>query len=120
MPRANALCAEPGCGEIVPPGVRRCARHRAAVEARRGSRTARGYGAAHDAVRRRLLAAFVPGTPCWRCGRPMLAGQALAADHSTVPASAGGVADVLAHEWCNSGKREPTRDVERVRPDQDR
>lgn len=32
------------------------------------------YGAEHQALRR-AVAPYVPGTVCWRCGRPILAGQ---------------------------------------------
>lgn len=37
-----------------------------------GKTTARGYGAGHQALRTRLLAAWRPGQPCARCGMPML------------------------------------------------
>jgi hypothetical protein len=36
------------------------------------SPTARGYGQAHRQLRDRLLAAWQPGDPCARCGRPMM------------------------------------------------
>jgi hypothetical protein len=32
------------------------------------------YGGAHQAIRR-ALAPYVPGSPCWRCGFPILPGQ---------------------------------------------
>ena len=37
-----------------------------------GTTTARGYGADHQRLRKRLLAAWRPGDPCARCGQPML------------------------------------------------
>lgn len=36
-----------------------------------GKTSERGYGAAHVALRARLLAAWKPGQPCARCGQPM-------------------------------------------------
>jgi hypothetical protein len=35
------------------------------------SPTERGYGPAHRQLRDRLLAAWQPGDPCARCGKPM-------------------------------------------------
>lgn len=43
---------------------------------------ARGYGATHQRARREALAAFVPGTPCVRCGWPMEADDVLHLDHA--------------------------------------
>lgn len=36
-----------------------------------GKTSERGYGAAHVALRARLLKAWKPGQPCARCGQPM-------------------------------------------------
>lgn len=45
------VCAEPGCPELsLNP---RCPDHASAYEQRRGTRQQRGYGAEHDALRRR-------------------------------------------------------------------
>lgn len=66
MTRAK-VCAEPGCPEIGP--ERLCAAHRRAREVKRGSRQARGYGAAHEALRRRYAPFVARGkVTCWRCG----------------------------------------------------
>lgn len=92
-------------------GQRRCRAHRRAAEAARGSRHERGYGSTHERRRAALMADIEKSwgaglrPACWRCGAPMLPGQALDADHSGVLASSGGVADVLAHAWCNRAKR---------------
>ena len=45
------------------------------------SRAARGYGADHRKLRAKLLPQAY-GTPCVRCGRPMLRGQELHFDHN--------------------------------------
>lgn len=36
-----------------------------------GTTAQRGYGAGHQALRKRLLAAWTPGQPCARCGQPI-------------------------------------------------
>jgi hypothetical protein len=36
------------------------------------SASARGYGHAHRKLRATLIAAWLPGDPCARCGQPML------------------------------------------------
>jgi hypothetical protein len=41
-----------------------------------GGTTARGYGAAHQALRRRLAPDVTAGNvACWRCGQPIQPGQ---------------------------------------------
>ena len=66
-----------GCGALFDrdsTGTQRCpACQPAATAARnaRGNTTARGYGRRHQAERARRLAAFQPGQPCARCGRPI-------------------------------------------------
>lgn len=62
-----------------------------------GSTTARGYGARHQAIRRQLLPRAI-GTPCSRCGQPMLAGQPLHLDHSDDRKSYIG----FSHAECNT------------------
>lgn len=47
---------------------------------RRANTTQRGYGSQHQALRRALLPRAY-GTPCSRCGLPMLPGQELDLDH---------------------------------------
>jgi hypothetical protein len=46
-----------------------------------GETTRRGYGSQHQRLRATLLPRAI-GTPCSRCGEPMLAGQALDLDHT--------------------------------------
>lgn len=83
MPRRFCICS--GCPGCKPAGcgrlfdrdathTQRCpACQPAASRARnaRGNTTQRGYGAGHQALRRQLAEAFVPGQPCWRCGKPI-------------------------------------------------
>jgi len=63
---------------------------------RKAKTAARGYGAAHQAKRAKLLAAAY-GQPCARCGRPMLQGQALDLDHSDDRTGYAG----FSHRRCN-------------------
>lgn len=49
----RSLCPEPGCPELTDGG--RCERHKKTRERRRGSSAKRGYGAAHRAMRKRVL-----------------------------------------------------------------
>lgn len=80
-----------------------------ARDARRGNRHARGYDHVHDTIRADLLRTLVPGTPCDRCGLPMLPTQELDAAHPhdrplrTHPNSR---ADHLEHRACNEGARD--------------
>jgi uncharacterized C2H2 Zn-finger protein len=56
-------------------GTMRCPRCQVVADrqrdAQRGSTAQRGYGSAHQRKRAELVAAFVPGQPCARCGRPI-------------------------------------------------
>ena len=55
-------------------GTQRCPRCQPAATAARqarGNTTRRGYGSAHQRLRRQLLDAFEPGQPCARCGKPI-------------------------------------------------
>jgi DNA-directed RNA polymerase subunit RPC12/RpoP len=55
-------------------GTMRCPRCQPAATAARQARAptaSRGYGSHHQALRRQLLAAFIPGQPCARCGKPI-------------------------------------------------
>jgi hypothetical protein len=62
----------------------------------RAKTTARGYSAAHQRLRRALLPSAY-GTPCVRCGEPMLKGQALHLDHNSQRDGYLG----FAHAKCN-------------------
>jgi hypothetical protein len=57
---------------------------------------ARGYGAEHVKLRAKLLP-HAYGKPCFRCGRPMLPGQALHLDHTDDRSGYGG----FSHAACN-------------------
>lgn len=66
MPAApRRVCAEPGCHALTAGRAPRCAPHAHALEQRRGSRQARGYGAAHVSARS-ALASRLPAV----CGAP--------------------------------------------------
>jgi hypothetical protein len=67
-----------------------------------GAVTTDGLGAGHAADKRRLLAAFRDGDPCWRCGRPMHLWQGLDRGHIVSRALGGtdGPA-ALEHATCN-------------------
>jgi hypothetical protein len=98
------VCAEAGCPEIQL--ARRCDQHASQREQQRGRRQQRGYGAAHDAARERLISAFVPGTPCPKCIRPMWDTSQLDAGHSEdLRDNPNAVADQLEHRGCNRGWR---------------
>jgi 5-methylcytosine-specific restriction endonuclease McrA len=71
-----------GCGRLVPKG--RCPACRRRVEQARGTPSARGYGAAHQAMRARV---FREEPDCRRCGAEGQASDHL--DH-IVPRSRGG------------------------------
>lgn len=103
-----------GCGRLTDRPGSRCptcasARNRT-KDAQRGSRHERGYDSVHDDIRAYLLDNLVPGSPCDRCGLPMLPTQALDAAHPhdrplrTHPDSR---ADHLEHAPCNRGERLP-------------
>ena len=85
----------------------RCDVHRPMYEAarrpNRPSARQRGYDSEHDALRAQLLPLAI-GTPCPRCGQPMLEGQELDLGHpegaarSVAPDSR---ADRIEHARCN-------------------
>jgi hypothetical protein len=68
-----------------------------------GGTTSRGYGIGHQQLRRSLLAAFIPGTICWRCQLPMWPHQILHLDHNDDRTGYNG----LVHAACNTGRRTP-------------
>lgn len=73
-----------------------CPTH-AAEQQRRANTTVRGYGWEHQKVRDEAMRTLI-GTPCTRCGEPVLAGQALALDHTDDRTGYLG----LAHRHCNN------------------
>lgn len=64
------------------------------------STTTRGYGAAHQQIRARLLADLRrnPGQTCWRCGQPIAVGQLLDLGHDDHDRT---VYRGLEHRHCN-------------------
>jgi hypothetical protein len=80
-----------------------------ARDAARGSRHQRGYGAEHVATREVLLARFVPGSACPRCGEPMWPSQRLQAGHpddAPLRLDRRSRATRLEHGSCNEGARD--------------
>lgn len=71
---------------------------------RPGSRSERGYDAAHRRRAAELKANLHDGDPCARCGRPMYRSElaSLHADHVATPLVDGGsLPDALSHGSCN-------------------
>lgn len=91
------VCAEPGCPELVEPGVRdgRCDEHRRAKDRARGTRQQRGYGAEHDAMKATIADAY--GQTCHLCGERMWPHQKLEPDHTEDRTGYRG----WAHASCN-------------------
>jgi 5-methylcytosine-specific restriction endonuclease McrA len=93
-------------GEIVPAGsfCPRCRAEGQARSHRRGSSTARGYGATYRSLRRQVL---IEEQACWICGYPARLGDPLTVDH-VLPLALGGVNTRTnlraAHLSCNSGR----------------
>lgn len=99
MPRAGRVCPEDGCPNLTTGG--RCDECRHAADAARGSRHQRGYDNKHLKARARALP-HAYGTPCPRCGEPMLEGQALDWGHSEdLAANPHARADRMEHASCN-------------------
>ena len=70
MARAKHPCRD--CHRPVPAGTTRCPEHARAHEAKRPSSTRRGYGSAHQRLRRALAPIVQAGrATCWRCGQPI-------------------------------------------------
>ena len=73
------VCSEPGCPTLIPAGTRggRCPTHTRARDRARGTATQRGYGTAHQKLRRSWQTRIDSGEPvtCWRCGTPIRPGD---------------------------------------------
>lgn len=67
--------------------------------ARRGTTTQRGYGTPHQKLRAQLIAAFVPGQACARCGQPIWDAARADLGHRQGKRSYRG----LEHDTCNRG-----------------
>ncbi|URI11435.1 HNH endonuclease [Aquincola tertiaricarbonis] len=76
-------CAHPGCGQLVRDGTSRCSAHKVRpgsfADAGRGTRQERGYGAAWDRLRRRILVR--DGGLCQPCLQAGHTTAAQAVDH---------------------------------------
>ena len=79
MPRAGRICAEKlptGNCPLKATTGNRCEEHARAYEARRGSRSDRGYDAGHVAERARVALDVAAGrVRCWRCDEPIAADE---------------------------------------------
>ena len=83
MPRR--VCSQPSCPTLVDAGARggRCTTHARSADRARGSREARGYGAAHQRERTAWQEAIDRGdlVTCWRCGEPITKGEPMDLGH---------------------------------------
>lgn len=62
-------CPYTRCPNLIPPNRRYCDTHQKIYETRRGSSTRRGYGAAHQALRRHWKRLIATGSvTCATCG----------------------------------------------------
>ena len=90
-------------GEIVPAGgsCARCEREKIERARRRGSTTARGYGGAHRALRKRLAPLVASGQMrCARCGEVILPGTPFDLGHADGDRTR---YHGLEHAACNRG-----------------
>lgn len=78
---SKRVCLEPGCPELIDAGSTRCAEHERTRDKARGTSTDRGYGSRHQRLRADLAPKAI-GKTCHLCGKPMLADQPLALDHT--------------------------------------
>lgn len=106
-PRARRLCKWSNRvidGVDVPahaadPGKDMCATHRAAADARRGTRAQRGYGTEHQAARREWAPIVATGkVKCWRCHRPITRFQRWIMGHQDDRT----LKSLPEHERCNA------------------
>lgn len=98
---AKRVCPVPGCPTLVEAGAYRglCDQHRRELNRARGTSTERGYGADHQAEKRRGEALIEAGALvlCCRCPEPILPGQRFSPDHTDDRAGYRG----FSHEQCN-------------------
>ncbi len=74
-------CRHPGCIQPARGGL--CPTHQAERERARPSRQARGYGAAHDKLRKQWAPKVATGrVKCARCNKPIKVGQSWDLGHS--------------------------------------
>lgn len=91
------VCAESGCPTLIPRGKGRCVTHTREKDRARGTAAERGYGKVHQDLRAELAPKAI-GKICHFCGKPMLAGQPLALDHTEDRAGYRG----MVHLTCNA------------------
>ena len=94
----NALFDLDSTGTLKCPG---CQQQATTARNARANTTARGYGAAHQAERARLLQLWQPGDACAHCGGPMETTEGLDLAHTEDRTGYRG----LAHAECNRGNR---------------
>ncbi|MFC5676057.1 hypothetical protein [Aeromicrobium endophyticum] len=65
---AKRVCIQSGCGKLIDAGRSRCPDHERQRDKARGTRQARGYGAAHDQLRAAWQTKIDHGdrVVCWR------------------------------------------------------
>lgn len=93
------VCAQPGCGELIPRSGR-CAIHRP----RKAPPSQRGLGRDHQRATREAIR--LQDGHCYLCGDTARPGDPLTGDH-LVPRSKGGTVEdgiLAAHRSCNARK----------------
>ena len=81
MARAKRICGKTGCPH--PASGRYCKTHNAEYEAKRGTKTQRGYGKDFQAERRAWIPKVLTGNvTCARCNQPIRPDAQWALDHS--------------------------------------
>nr|DAX95575.1 MAG TPA: HNH endonuclease bacteriophage, HNH Endonuclease, DNA.52A [Caudoviricetes sp.] len=80
---ARRRCPHQGCPALVPyPGPRYCPTHSREREQKRGYSNARGYDRHYRAARARAARLVEAGqATCWRCGKPIEAGETFDLGH---------------------------------------
>lgn len=75
MPRAKRICARPGCPDVAVTGSL-CPTHKAEAERARGNANQRGYGSAHQQLRKEWALKVRTGSViCARCGDTIQPGE---------------------------------------------
>lgn len=111
LPRAPKPCGRTGCPERVTARTY-CAAHEAERQAimaqRRGTTTARGYGARHRNLRAQWAPQVATGAvPCWRCGDLITPGTAWDLGHTDDRTGYGGPEHARACNRAAGGRTTP-------------
>ena len=97
---ALRVCSQTGCPELT--STSKCPTHTRLADKRRGTRQARGYGAAHDRLRAWWAPKVATGTiDCARCRKRISPFDVWHLDHTDDRAGYLGP----SHEACNTGHR---------------